>query len=239
MTKAPESGSAAAGGPGTSSSAAGSTGTTGNLIDPNAINNQQGVEGAIGDPSNQPTPKDGQVIIAIMNELGIHDYEPAVVTQLLEFVYRYVTDLVDDAAKMSQYAAKNQIDGDDMRLAIQMAVDKSMSGPPPRDILAEIASHKNSIALPQIRSHNGPRLPADRYSLIAPNYRLRTGSGGVDGPQGSGGIVLGTRPSYFQSTLAPQPSAMGQRIQIPGQRIQMPQFSAGTSGQGVKRRTED
>lgn len=33
-------------------------------------------------------PKDAQVIMSILKELGIVDYEPRVINQLLEFTYR-------------------------------------------------------------------------------------------------------------------------------------------------------
>ena len=33
-------------------------------------------------------PKDAQVIMSILKELGITDYEPRVINQLLEFTYR-------------------------------------------------------------------------------------------------------------------------------------------------------
>lgn len=33
-------------------------------------------------------PKDAQVIMSIMKDMGISDYEPKVINQLLEFVYR-------------------------------------------------------------------------------------------------------------------------------------------------------
>lgn len=33
-------------------------------------------------------PKDAQVIMSILKELGIIDYEPRVINQLLEFTYR-------------------------------------------------------------------------------------------------------------------------------------------------------
>lgn len=32
-------------------------------------------------------PKDGQVIMAILKELGINDFDPRVIHQLLEFIY--------------------------------------------------------------------------------------------------------------------------------------------------------
>lgn len=33
-------------------------------------------------------PKDAQVIMSILKEMGITDYEPRVINQLLEFTYR-------------------------------------------------------------------------------------------------------------------------------------------------------
>lgn len=33
-------------------------------------------------------PKDAQVIVSIMKDMGITDYEPKVINQLLEFTYR-------------------------------------------------------------------------------------------------------------------------------------------------------
>lgn len=41
-----------------------------------------------GGNSNKHIPKDAQVIMSIMKELGISEYEPRVINQLLEFTYR-------------------------------------------------------------------------------------------------------------------------------------------------------
>lgn len=38
-------------------------------------------------PPAKQIPKDAQVIISIMKDMGITDYEPQAVTQLLEFTY--------------------------------------------------------------------------------------------------------------------------------------------------------
>lgn len=36
-------------------------------------------------------PKDAQVIMAILKELGINDFDPRVINQLLEFIYCKLT----------------------------------------------------------------------------------------------------------------------------------------------------
>ncbi|CAF4629406.1 unnamed protein product, partial [Rotaria sp. Silwood1] len=39
--------------------------------------------------------------------------------------------------------------------------------------LSELAKNKNKNPLPPIRNFSGPRLPADRFCLLAPNYKLK------------------------------------------------------------------
>lgn len=107
-------------------------------------------------------PKDAQVIMSIMKEVGIADYEPRVINQLLEFTYRYVTCVLDDARVFANHAKKKTIDLEDVRLAVQMQLDKTFTGPPPREVLLEISKVKNLNPLPLIKPHCGLRLPPDR-----------------------------------------------------------------------------
>jgi transcription initiation factor TFIID subunit 9B len=57
-----------------------------------------------------------------------------------------------------------------------MLLDKSFTGPPPREVLLEVAKQKNSQPLPTIKPHSGVRLPPDRHCLLAANYKLRAAS---------------------------------------------------------------
>jgi len=122
---------------------------------------------------NKHIPKDAQVIMSILKELGITDYEPRVINQLLEFTYRYVTCILDDAKVYTNHAKKKVIDLDDVKLASQMVLDKAFTAPPPRDVLLELARGRNIAPLPLIKPHCGLRLPPDRYCLVAANYKLR------------------------------------------------------------------
>lgn len=54
-----------------------------------------------------------------------------------------------------------------------MLLDKSFTGPPPREVLLEVAKQKNIQPLPMIKPHSGVRLPPDRHCLLAANYKLR------------------------------------------------------------------
>ncbi|XP_034033517.1 transcription initiation factor TFIID subunit 9 [Thalassophryne amazonica] len=173
-------------------------------------------------------PKDAQVMIQILKDMGITEYEPRVINQMLEFTYRYVTTIIEDAKIYATHAKKSTVDADDIKLAIQCRMDQSFTSPPPRDFLLEVARQKNQTPLPLIKPYSGPRLPPDRYCLTAPNYRLKSiqkkvsSSGGrVSVPRLSVGAsrpntpTLGT-PSVTSKVGAPG-CLTGQRftVQIP------------------------
>lgn len=113
-------------------------------------------------------------MIQILKDMGITEYEPRVINQMLEFTYRYVTTIIEDAKIYATHAKKSSVDADDIKLAIQCRMDQSFTSPPPRDFLLEVARQKNQTPLPLIKPYTGPRLPPDRYCLTAPNYRLKS-----------------------------------------------------------------
>ncbi|XP_077002077.1 transcription initiation factor TFIID subunit 9B-like [Tamandua tetradactyla] len=119
-------------------------------------------------------PRDALVMAQILKDMGIKDYEPRVINQMLEFAFRYVTTILEDAKIYSNHAKKPNVDADDVRLAIKCRADHSFTSPPPRDFLLDIARQRNQIPLPPIKPYAGPRLPPDRYCVTAPNYRLKS-----------------------------------------------------------------
>ncbi|XP_026477872.1 transcription initiation factor TFIID subunit 9-like [Ctenocephalides felis] len=109
--------------------------------------------------------------------MGISEYEPRVINQLLEFTYRYVTCILDDArvyANHSNHQNKKSIDLKDEKLAVQMIAERAFTTPLPRETLIEMARSKNSTPLPLVKPHCGLRLPPDRYCLSSCNFKLRT-----------------------------------------------------------------
>ena len=121
-------------------------------------------------------PKDAQTFVNILKELGVTEYEPKVINQLLEFSYRYITETLDDAKAFATHAGRTNITLEDTKLAIHSQLDHSYTSPPPRDFLVDVARQKNSTPLPSLKSYSGPRLPADRYCLSSFNYRLKESS---------------------------------------------------------------
>ena len=140
-------------------------------------------------------PKDAQVMVAILKDMGINDFEPRVINQMLEFSYRYVTGILEDARVYSSHARKKTLDTEDVKLAVQLAADQGFTSPPPREALLELARAKNATQLPLIQPKAGVRLPPDRHCLTATNYKLkaRQRPSGFDYGGGGGG---GLKPQF-------------------------------------------
>ncbi|XP_060517213.1 transcription initiation factor TFIID subunit 9 [Cylas formicarius] len=119
-------------------------------------------------------PKDGQVILAIMKEMGITEYEPKTIVQLTEFVYRYATSILEEAKMYATNPKQKVLDVDDIKLALQLTTENSFTMPPPREVVLECASVKNYTLLPAVKPHCGLRLPPDRYCLSSCNYTLKS-----------------------------------------------------------------
>ncbi|XP_035583680.1 transcription initiation factor TFIID subunit 9B-like [Zalophus californianus] len=145
------------------------------------------------------TPRDALVMAQILKDMGITEYEPRVINQMLEFAFQYVTTILDDAKIYSSHVKKPNVGADDVRLAMQCHADQSFTSLPLREFLLDIARQKNQTPFPLIKPYAGHRLPPDRYCLTAPNYRVKSliKKGSNQGrlvPQLSVGAV-GSRPS--------------------------------------------
>ncbi|XP_069000083.1 transcription initiation factor TFIID subunit 9 [Embiotoca jacksoni] len=178
-------------------------------------------------------PKDAQVMIQILKDMGITEYEPRVINQMLEFTYRYVTTIIEDAKIYATHAKKSSVDADDIKLAIQCRMDQSFTSPPPRDFLLEVARQKNQTPLPLIKPYTGPRLPPDRYCLTAPNYRLKSiqkkvssSAGRISVPRLSVGAVSSrpTTPTLGTPSIQSVSTKVGTPVSLTGQRftVQIP-----------------
>lgn len=158
--------------------------------------------------ANQPKsiPKDGQVILSIMKEMGITEYEPKTLIQLTEFVYRYATSILEEArAFANSRSQKKPLDLEDVRLALELSSESSFTAPPSREVIMECARNKNNSPLPIVKPHCGLRLPPDRHCLAACNYTLKSAlqkRGKNMGSGGPPGLKVTTKPglSYIKRT---------------------------------------
>lgn len=79
-------------------------------------------------------PRDAAVMQTLLKEMGVTAYEPRVVNQMLEYAYRYVTGVVEEAKVYSSYAKKKTVDKEDVSLAVEMLTEKTVSCVPPREV---------------------------------------------------------------------------------------------------------
>ncbi|KAL7631359.1 UNVERIFIED_CONTAM: hypothetical protein RMT77_018338 [Armadillidium vulgare] len=139
--------------------------------------------------SKSSQPKEAEVMSTILKEMGVTNYEPGVINQMLEFTYRYVSQILDESRSYANYAKKSKpIDSDDVKLAIHMQVEKTLTTPPPRDLLLELSRTRNANPLPAIKTQCGVRLPPDRYCLSACNMQIKSSKKGSGSKGGSSAI---------------------------------------------------
>lgn len=157
----------------------------------------------------------------------------------------YASRVLEDAQLFSAYAKKKNIDSDDVGIAVQMQMERSFQGPPPRDALLEIARNKNTQQLPPIKSHNGMRLPADRYSLVAANLRLVSANSGTSsgnsGGASKGPMMAAAKPRSSASMLTKSVFPVKTGVSMPpGPSTTSSSSSASVSDvMGVKRRLDE
>uniref|UniRef100_M4BAG5 Transcription initiation factor TFIID subunit 9 n=1 Tax=Hyaloperonospora arabidopsidis (strain Emoy2) TaxID=559515 RepID=M4BAG5_HYAAE len=111
-------------------------------------------------------PLDVLCMEQVLESMGADKFEPRVVAQLLEFVHRYVTEILVDAQEYSMFADKQTIDPDDIRLAIASRLNHHYAQVPPRELMMELADKRNAIPLPSISNEYGVRLPPLQYQLV-------------------------------------------------------------------------
>ncbi|RIB02825.1 transcription initiation factor IID, 31kD subunit-domain-containing protein [Gigaspora rosea] len=117
-------------------------------------------------------PRDSKVMELIIRSAGVSDFEPKVVQQLLEFTHRYTIDVIQDAAAYAEHTGKNDIDDDDIKLAIQGRINHSFIHPPQQEFLTQLAKEQNKEPLPQVPLRYGLRLPPERHCLTALNFKI-------------------------------------------------------------------
>lgn len=119
-------------------------------------------------------PKDGGLLVLIMKSMGIHECEPQVIPQLLEFMYRHCIETLQDATEIAEHVKHKKITLEDVRCAIQNKATRSFVLPPSRELLLDLAARKNSEPLPLLSENpeNLLRLPKDEHCLFGQQAQL-------------------------------------------------------------------
>ncbi|CAF1027649.1 unnamed protein product [Didymodactylos carnosus] len=137
----------------------------------------------------QRLPKDGLIVQTMLQEMGITNYEPKLIPMVLDFMHKYTTDILEEAKLFSIHAGRKQVELDDIKLACHNWAEEH-STMPSKETLIELAKNKNRNPLPAIRNFVGPRLPPDRFCLLAPNYKLKDTEQNNHATNANGAAVL-------------------------------------------------
>lgn len=117
-------------------------------------------------------PRDAQTVEAILTAMGVESYDPRVVNQLLELLYRYVSSVLQDSRLYSEHADKPAIDAEDVKLAIRSRCNVAFTQPPSRDVTVRLAAERNAVPLPAVDRKAGVALPDRQFQLTAQNYHV-------------------------------------------------------------------
>mmetsp|Transcript_3352 Transcript_3352/g.9229 ORF Transcript_3352/g.9229 Transcript_3352/m.9229 type:complete len:325 (-) Transcript_3352:662-1636(-) len=132
------------------------------------------------DGSAESVPRDAQVVASILKSMGVRQYDERVVPMLMELLYRYISETLEDAKSYADFAARGNgdvIELDDIKIAIQGRVDVSFPQLPSRELLAQLARERNSEPLPALdNARPGVQLPPEADQLTSINYQIRTGA---------------------------------------------------------------
>ena len=125
----------------------------------------------------------------LLREMGVEDYEPRVVYQVLEFAKLYTQNVVSTAEEYAAHAQRQVVSHSDVSLALGKGSKGGPSGDPlgvldpvmptgfpskPNvQLLRAVAAKVNTKPLPKIQKKIGLSLPPDENCLTAQNFELR------------------------------------------------------------------
>ncbi|KAJ3192411.1 Transcription initiation factor TFIID subunit 9B [Irineochytrium annulatum] len=104
--------------------------------------------------------------------MDIQDYDPRVLPQLLEFMHRYILDVLADSQLFAEHAGRTEVEVDDVRLAVEGKVAHSFTSVPSREVVEEVAAARNATPLPLMQEKFGIRLPPERNCLTGTNFNI-------------------------------------------------------------------
>mmetsp|Transcript_72689 Transcript_72689/g.161530 ORF Transcript_72689/g.161530 Transcript_72689/m.161530 type:complete len:206 (-) Transcript_72689:148-765(-) len=120
--------------------------------------------------SEPPLPRDADHVAAILRSMGVKQYEPRVLHQLLEFMHRYCTEVFQDGASYAEHSGRaGSIECEDVQLAVRLKEAASQTSAP--ELIAMLAHFRNQEPLPE-QPQARITLPKENLCLLHPNYQL-------------------------------------------------------------------
>jgi transcription initiation factor TFIID subunit 9B len=115
-------------------------------------------------------PRDALILDEILRQMGVSEYNPRVIAQLLEFMHRNVLEVLQDSLDYRDHSGRKDLDIEDVKVAINTRDAMNLVDPPPREVLQGIARQCNAQPLPMIVERFGVRIPEEKFCLTNANY---------------------------------------------------------------------
>lgn len=156
-------------------------------------------------------PQDATMVRNLLKSMGVDDYEPRVVHQLLDFMYAHVSGVLQDAEAYSERAgaARGQVEVEDAMIAIQARAAFSFVQTPPQHVLAAMAAKRNERPLPPVGKVHGLRLPPEGQRLTSPHWSLlrphtdEAASGAAVASSDPRAPIAGSHGPFYQEMESP------------------------------------
>ena len=120
--------------------------------------------------SAAPLPRDAQLVTAVLRSMGVTEYEPRVLHQLLEFLHRYCTEVFHEGHMYAEHAGRSELECGDVQLALRLKAAASQTGA--ASLIEWMARERNREPLPPAPTSAGVQLPPQRLCLLKVNYQL-------------------------------------------------------------------
>lgn len=103
--------------------------------------------------------------------MGVDDYEPRVLHQLLEFMHRYCTEVLEDGMVFCERAGRSreQLECEDVQLAVRWKAASSQTTAPHLTEYLAKARNREPLRVPE---KPGLQLPMEAACLLRTNFQL-------------------------------------------------------------------
>lgn len=110
---------------------------------------------------------------ALLRSMGVDQYEPRVIHQLLEYAQQYTTEIFIDSLHLADHAGRaGQLDCEDMLLSVRLKEKASQAAAPTGKLMDWMARTANKQPITPV-TMPGIILPQPKYCLVEENWQHR------------------------------------------------------------------
>ena len=147
------------------------------------------MDGTVTKEQRETLPSTAAAVDDLLKQMGVEEYEPRVVYQILEFISLYTQGVIETAEEYALHSGSKEIQHQDVSLALGKAkgptgtndplgvyepvIPTGFPSKPNAQLLKLVAEKLNAKAFPKIEKKLGISLPVDDDCLTAQNFELR------------------------------------------------------------------